>query len=398
MKHVRKTLAALAWISLSIACTGESPEPGHDDHAEHREDDGSEGVSLSQEAYAVSGITVSPAAMREIRPTVRVTGTLSYDERKMAIATARIGGRITRVVADYGQQVTEGAPLAWIDSPELGAAQADYRRAVSMSRLRNTEYERALLLVEGQAISRGELLRREADLRAAQADLQTAEQKLHILGLSQGDIARLSEGDSESGHAYPVRAPIGGRVTERRAVSGRVVQPEDELFTVASLDTLWLFLQVFEKDLPSIAEGATVMLTCESHPNDRFRGTIDFVGQVLDPHSRTVRARAVIDNPHRDLKPGMFVYATIEGRPREGTSRPRLVVPVEAVAEIDGASVVFVESGQRSFEIRPVVTGETAGEWIEIRSGLTEGEPIAASGVFTLKSEVQKGGLEGHDH
>jgi cobalt-zinc-cadmium efflux system membrane fusion protein len=396
MKHASRSLAALLWIPLWFACTADTLEDGHSADRDHEEHGRAERVSLSEEAYLVSGVTVARVETRTLRPAVRVTGTLSYDERKMAIGTARIGGRIMEVVADYGQHVAEGAPLAWIDSPELGAAQADYLRAVSIAGLRAAEYERAVLLLEGRAISRGELLRREAELRAAEADLQTAEQKLHILGLSQADIERLSDGPGTS-HVYPVRAPIAGRVTERRAVAGRVVAPEDELFTVASLDSLWLFLQVFEKDLPSIAEGADVTLRCESHPTERFRGTIDFVGQVLDPHSRTIRARAVIDNPDGELKPGMFVYATIEGRPSGGEGL-RPAVPVTAIANIDGAAFVFVEIGERSFEPRPVVTGVASGEWVEIRSGLDVGEPIAVSGVFTLKSENRKSGLRGHEH
>jgi cobalt-zinc-cadmium efflux system membrane fusion protein len=398
MKRHRRLFAAVALISVSVACTGGTQDHPPDAHDDHDDQEQTDRLTLSEEAYAASGVAVAPVESRLLKPTVRVTGTLSYDERKMAIATARIGGRITKVVADFGQRVAAGEPLAWIDSPELGAAQADFLRAASMKGVRKAEYDRALLLLEGQAISRGEMLRREADWRGAEADLQTAEQKLHILGLSQDDVEALSGNGSRAGQVYPVRAPVGGRVTERNAVPGRVVAPDDELFTVAELDSLWLFLQVFEKDLPSITAGASVMLRCESHPDDRFRGTVDFVGQVLDPHSRTVRARAVIDNPHLDLKPGMFVYATIETLADDGARQPVLAVPAEAVTDIDGASVVFVEAAERTFEIRPVVLGEAAGEWVEVRSGLVEGEPIAISGVFTLKSEVQKGGLEGHAH
>ncbi len=107
-----------------------------------------------------------------------------------------------------------------------------------MSRLRKAEYERAELLVQNEAISRGESLRREADWQAAEVELQTAEQKLHILGLSQTDIEALSNERSGSAHAYPVRASMDGRVTERKAVPGRVVSAADELFTVAELESL----------------------------------------------------------------------------------------------------------------------------------------------------------------
>jgi len=396
-------LAVLACLALLAGCpdpTGKPEDDHADDHADEPVDghEQAERLTLSVPAYETAGIVVEPVASRTLLPEIRVTGTLSYDERRMAIATARIGGRITEVVADYGQTVAAGDALAWIDSPDLGAAQADYLRAASMFRLRKAEYERAELLLEGEAISRGTLLRREVDMRAAEVARETAEQQLHILGLSQADIEALSGDRAEARHVYPVRAAIDGRVTERRAIAGRVVSAEDELFTVAELESLWLFLQVFEKDLPSVRRGAAVTLTCESHPEERFRGTLDFVGQILDPHSRTIRARAVIDNPDGELKPGMFVYASIEGRTGDAAAPSRLAIPTTAAASVEGQDVVFVQSAERTFEIRPVVLGEAIGDWIEIRSGLTEGESIAVSGVFTLKSEVLKGGLEEHHH
>ena len=395
MKRTRSWIVVFACAGLLVACSDRAEEQ-QDVHEDSHDEAGE--LSLSAEAYEAAGIAVAGVTARRLAPRIRVTGTLSYDERHMAIATARIGGRITEVVADYGQEVSRGEVLAWIDSPELGAAQSEFRRAKSMSRLRKAEYERAKLLLEGEAISQGGLLRREADWRAAQAELQTAQQKLYIMGLSSEDVEALSNDPEIAGHAYPVRAPIAGRVTERNAVPGRVVSADEELFTVAKLDSLWLFLQVFEKDLHAVRPGGAVTLTCESHPEEQFRGTIDFVGQVLDPHSRTARARAIIDNPEGDLKPGMFVYASIEGQDSDGVVPIVLAVPVASVTSVEGRDVVFVESGERTFEIRPVEVGESSGGWIEVRSGLAEGESIAVSGVFTLKSEVLKGGLEEHHH
>ncbi|MBD3867582.1 MAG: efflux RND transporter periplasmic adaptor subunit [Acidobacteria bacterium] len=395
MKTASRYVVLIAGLVLLAACSDRPAEPVDINEEDHEE---AGGISLSAEAYQASGIAVAPAVTARLIPTIRVTGTLSYDERRMAIATARIGGRITRAVADFGQRVSKGQVLAWIDSPELGAAQAGYLQAAGMIRLHEAEYQRAKLLLEGQAISRGEFLRREADWHASQVGLQAAERNLHILGLSQDDVERLSRDGDSAGHEYPVRSAVAGRVTERAAVPGRVVAADDELFTVADLGSLWLFLQVFEKDLPAVTEGAAVTLTCESHPEETFRGTIDFVGQVLDEHSRTVRARAVIDNRAGELKPGMFVYASIEGTRLDEADEPRLVVPKEAVAGVEGRDVVFVKVEERTFEIRPVVLGESSGERVEILSGLKEGEIIAVSGVFTLKSEALKGGLEEHHH
>jgi cobalt-zinc-cadmium efflux system membrane fusion protein len=395
MTTTRSFLAAIACVAILTGCS-EQPREQEESHDDEQNRSGQ--ISLSAEAFETAGITLAALDFQQHVPTIRVTGTLSYDEQRMAIATARIGGRITRVIADYGQSVSDGETLAWIDSPELGAAQAEFLRAASMSRLRKAEHERAGLLLEGEAISRGESLRREVEWRAAEAELKTAEQKLHILGLSKVDIDDLSNNRAGSGHEYPVRAPIRGRVTERKAVQGRVVAANDELFTVARLESLWLFLQVFEKDLPAVKEGTAVTLTCESHPDHRFTGTVDFVGQILDPHSRTVQARAQIENPDGKLKPGMFVYATIDAASEHEDEERRLSIPISAVAEVDGREVVFVQTAERTFELRPVALGNASQDWVEIRAGLTEGETIAVEGVFTLKSEILKGGLEEHGH
>ena len=397
MGNSRRFLAVFTGVLVTcwLGCTP-PPVPEEEEHGDTHERAGS--ISLSAEGFETAGIAVVTVQRESRVPTIRVTGTLSYDERNLAIATARVGGRITRVIADYGQEVTRGETLAWIDSPELGAAQAAYQQADSMSKLRKAEYERAQLLLKGQAISRGELLRREAEWLVADAELHAAEQNLHILGLSQEDVSGLLDDPALRGHEYPVRAPIDGRVTDRSATQGRVVTANEELFTVARLESLWLFLQIFEKDLPAVREGTAVMLTCESHPDHRFSGSIDFVGQVLDPHSRTVQARALIRNEDGKLKPGMFVYATVEAPGTDRAVTTVLSVPKAAIARLEGSDVVFVQTAERTFEVRHVALGQAGQEWVEVREGLDEGEAIAVQGVFTLKSEVLKGGLEEHHH
>lgn len=407
-QNSRIAALALLLVLSSVGCDG--PVDVHDAQPHTEEDSHADEASaldatitLTPEAYAHAAISVEPVARRELTLNLEATGSLGYDERHMAVATARLGGRIARVVADYGTRVAAGEPLAWIDNPELATAQAEYRRAVSLLELRRSEFERARLLVEGQAISRAELLRREADWRGAGAELEMARGKLDLMGLSDQEVESLERGDARPRSTYPVRAPISGKVTERRASPGQVVPADQELFVVAELETLWLFLQIFEKDLQAVTVGTPLTLSCQSHPEDRFRGTIDYVGEVLDPHTRTITARAVIDNAESKLKPGMFVYAHLESR-SEQRAAPVLAVPEAAVTRIEGQDVVFVVSGERSFEVRMVEVKPPHGSfgdyggWVEVVSGLTEGERLATRGVFTLKSEALKGGLAEHHH
>jgi RND family efflux transporter MFP subunit len=186
-------------------------------------------------------------------------------------------------------------------------------------------------------------------------------------------------------------------VTERSASVGGVVAPDTQLFVVAELDVLWLTLQVFEKDLPAVAVGSAVSLQCESHPQDRFEGEIDFVADVVDPHSRTIAARAVIDNVEGELKPGMFVYAEITAGDIEAVPRV-LSVPLSSVVDVGGRDSVFIVLDDGVFELRDVRVGRRWGEWVEVVEGLSTGEPVVVAGTFTLKSEVLEGELAGHDH
>ena len=355
-------------------------------------------VSLSPEAVESAGIVVQPVARRAVQQTVEATGRLGYDEQRMAIATARIGGRVSRVVADYGARVSAGQVLAWIDSPELGAAQAEYRQALARSRVQEAEVERARLLLEGEAISQGELLRREGEWQTARAELESAVQTLHLLGLSSRDVENLSAETTRPTTVYPVRAPVAGKVTERTVSTGQVVASDTQLFVVAELDELWLMLQLFEKDLPAVSVGSAVSLECESHPEHRFGGRIDFVADIVDPHSRTITARAVIDNSEGKLKPGMFVYAEIAATADADAAADVPAVPVSAVARIDDRDYVFVSDVEGAFERREVRLGRRWGDWSEVLGGVEVGERVAVAGAFALKSELLKGGLEGHDH
>ncbi len=127
MKLAERLPAWILCLALVVACADRPRDiegTVEDDHAHP------DRLSLSAEAYEAAGIAVAAVGLHAAVPTIQVTGSLSYDERRMAVATARIGGRISEVVADYGQRVRAGDVLAWIDSPELGAAQAEYRRAV----------------------------------------------------------------------------------------------------------------------------------------------------------------------------------------------------------------------------------------------------------------------------
>jgi membrane fusion protein, heavy metal efflux system len=177
-----------------------------------------------------------------------------------------------------------------------------------------------------------------------------------------------------------------------------MVNPEKALFIVSDLSTLWVVIDIYEKDMSRVKPGIGVKLLVAAYPGKEFKGKISYIGDVVDQQTRTVKARVTIDNRGSFLKPGMFVTASVEAAkdPRAGKM---IALPEEAVF-LDGSErYVFVHEGDGRFAVRRVAVGAVSGLRIEIREGLKEGDMVVTKGVFTLKSELRKETLhDDHGH
>jgi Cu(I)/Ag(I) efflux system membrane fusion protein len=179
-------------------------------------------------------------------------------------------------------------------------------------------------------------------------------------------------------------------------LAGDWVELGANLFRLADLSTLWASLHIQEKDLSSMKAGAEAVLSSQAYPGEDFRGRLVLVGDVVDAGTRTVEGRIEVPNPSGKLKPGMYVDASIAAV----GERAVIAVPEAAIQDDEGRSVVFVRTGERTFTRREVTAGERFAGYVEILTGLTEGETVVTSGGFLLKSELRNVGLEdehGHD-
>jgi cobalt-zinc-cadmium efflux system membrane fusion protein len=193
-----------------------------------------------------------------------------------------------------------------------------------------------------------------------------------------------------------VTSPYDGVVVERHAGRGEVVGPADQLFTVADLSRLWIELDIYERNLSRVHEGQPVEVTTPAWPGRIFPGRIVYVGDIIAPESRTVRARVEVQNEDRALKPGMFATARIE----VGGGPAVVAVPRGAVQTVEGQQVVWVPGEEPgAFLARPVATGEELPDsQVAVLSGLEAGERLVVEGAFTLKSELAKSEFGGHGH
>lgn len=369
------------------ACGGaEVGEVADGDHAEDEEHDV---VQLDSTAIAIANITL--VSVETVQTTsLPVTGSITYDANRVSHVGPRIDGRIVRLSADIGANVSPGRALAILESPEIGQLRADEQEAAALVEIARENFQRELRLEQQGISSRKELLDAEADLRRAEAALNSTRQRLRVLGAGEGE-----------GGQFVLAAPFEGVVVARHASLGEMANPADQLFTIADLDRLWIELDIYERDLPRVRRGQAVSVATAAYPGRDFPGEIAYVGDILDPDRRTVRVRVEVPNPDRALKPGMFATANIHVD-RAGGDTSLVVVPDEALQQVEGRSVVFVP-GDHPGEFRawPVEVGEAADDGrTVVLSGLQAGDLVVGTGAFALRSELARNeiGEAGHGH
>ncbi len=391
----RLTVAAL----LTAACADQEPtiEPIPDEHTTHQPGL----VELSTEAAARAHIRTAAVEERVLAPELATTGQVDFDQTRLAHVSPRISGRVYRVPANLGEFVRSGQTLAEIDSIELGQAKAEYLREKAKEELARTSFGRVRELFADRIISEQRLLEAEAEHREAVVAVQTAEETLHLYGLGQDQVDALAYG-GQTASIYPLRAPFAGTVVEVHATLGELVTPERNLFTLADLSRVWIWIDVYQRDLGGVHVDDQARARVNAFPGEIFAGTVSYLSARVESETRTVRARLDVANPDGKLRPGMFVEVELvdphadEGGEARDKSR---VVPEGSVVRDGDRFQVFVVAGDRRFERRDVHVGRKAGGFVEILEGLELGEQVVVEGAFLLKSAASKESLGGgHDH
>ncbi|HMI87501.1 MAG TPA: efflux RND transporter periplasmic adaptor subunit [Polyangiaceae bacterium] len=311
----------------------------------------------------------------DLAPDVDVTGTVAFDPARMAAIGARVAGRVRRIYKLEGDAVQAGDVLAEIESVELGKAEAALTVARAQATAATANERREVALAEAHISSR-----REAELAidratAARAELVAAQQRVQSLCVTACGGAGILK----------LASPISGKVVERNVSRGQSVDATKTAFVVADLSRLWVNLAVFERQLTAIREGDLVDLYPQSDPKQIVKGSVGYVGDVIDLQTRTASVRVVVDNPEVRLRPGESALAKVHPSARVAAS---VVVPRGAVTSVDGKPTVFVAKDALSVEPREIRLGARDGSQIEVVAGLREGDSVATSGVFALKSEI----------
>jgi cobalt-zinc-cadmium efflux system membrane fusion protein len=323
----------------------------------------------------VQVVTVEPG---KITRTLRLTGAVAYNAFKTTPVITQVGGPVSRILVVPGEHVREGQPMLEVSSPDYSQLLDTYLKANDSFRLADKNYDRAKDLYDHHAIAERDLQQAESDRNLAQADLNAAEQGMKILGIK--NPADLEKAPSSA--QIPVIAPMNGEVVERLVSPGQVMQAgQTQAFTISDMSTVWVLANVYQADLANVKDGDDVTVTTDAYP-DTFHGKISYVSAALDPNTRTLQARIVVDNPGEKLKRDMYCTVTVTA----GVVSNAISVPDSAVLRDDeNQPFVYVAQGSNQFGRRSVDIGDSLNGRTQILKGLSPGDKVVGDGSLFLQ-------------
>jgi membrane fusion protein, heavy metal efflux system len=309
--------------------------------------------------------------------TVSLPGKVSFDEEHTQRVASPIDGRAIAVLVKLGDKVHAGQPLLSLSSPNVGLIQAEAQKSASDLNVAEKTSERVRKLQAEGAVAEKEVAQAEGELKKARSDHARSAAQLKALGLSSSDPAVNAA----------LRTQIGGVVVDRNVLVGQEIRADQgaPLFTVTSLDTVWVMAEVYEQDLGLVAEGDAVDIQVPAYPGEKFPGKVTHVGEVVDPATRTVKLRCVAANPGHRLKPEMFAKVEV----RDAGRRKVILVPSKAILTDGDKSLVIVATEGNVFRARRVSVGPEAEGQIRVLGGLQPGEKIVTDGAIFMKREIE---------
>jgi len=332
-------------------------------------------------------IKTAKASPQRVAVPIALTGEVRFDERRVGHVSSQVEGVIKTVSVALGDKVTRGQPLLEIESVAVGEAQAAYQEAEGLLELARRNFERASGLRKERISSEKEFLQARQELDAAQIRAGSALGKLTRLGTGPAET-QARTGGIAAGRVV-LRAPIDGAVLVMHAVPGEVAKTEESLITVGDNATVWVWADLYERDIASVKRGQAAQqlgasVAVKAYPGQEFAGTVDLLSPAMDESSRTVKVRVEVDNRDGRLLSGMFASVRIFLPGSDET----LAVPRDAVLEDEGRSFVFVHYKDEYYVRRPIVAGRTWADWVEIESGLEPAQTVVTDGAFLMKSDV----------
>ncbi len=366
-------LTAAAAIALALAgCNG--PENAAKNHANNADTAELFAIPADQMGH-VQVLTVQPSSLTR---SLRLTGAVAYNSFHTTPVITQVSGPVSRIVVVPGQHVQRGQALLYVSSPDYSQLRTNYLKAKDAYILAQKTYARAQDLYQHHALAEQNLEQAESGKVQAEGDLVAAEAALKVLGITDPDALLKAPPSFEA----LVKAPIEGEVVEQDVAVGQLLQTgTTQCFILSDTSTVWVLVNIYQKDLPYVHVGDPVTIQTESYP-DVFHGRIAYVAASLDPNTRTLQARIETGNPGLKLKKDMYVVAMVDA----GTIQNAIAVPDSAVLrDSENQPFVYVEVADKQFGRRSVTLGDSIKGQTQVTTGLNPGDRVIGDGSLFLQ-------------
>jgi cobalt-zinc-cadmium efflux system membrane fusion protein len=339
--------------------------------------------SNNPELFTIPQDQMSHVQVLIVQPTtlprsLRLTGAVAYNSFRTTPVITQVSGPVSRIVVVPGQKVIQGEPMLYVASPDYSQLRTNYLKAREAYALAQKANARAQDLYQHHAIAEQNVEQSQSAEVQASGDLIAAQAALKVMGVSDPDALVKAPPSFE----VPVKAPIGGLVVEQDVSAGQLIQPATtQCFMISDVSTVWVLVNVYQKDLPYVRVGDQVAIQTDTYP-EVFHGRIAYVAASLDPNTRTLQARIETHNPGEKLKKDMYVVATVNA----GTIQNAIALPDAAVLrDTENQPFVYAAASANQFGRRSVTLGESLNGKTEIISGLKPGDRVVGNGSLFLQ-------------
>jgi len=371
--------AALAAVSVIILVLASCEGPGSKATA----NSGSANNSSNAELFTIPQEQMSHVQVLTVQPTklirsLRLTGAVAYNSFRTTPVITQVSGPVRRVVVVPGQKVNQGEPMLYVASPDYSQLRTNYLKAKDAYALAQKANARAQDLYQHHAIAEQNVEQAQSAEVQASGDLAASQAALKVMGITDPDALVKGPPSFE----IPVKAPIGGLVVEQDVSAGQLIQPgTTQCFMISDVSTVWVLVNVYQKDLPYVRVGDQVTIQTDTYP-EVFHGRIAYVAASLDPSTRTLQARIETNNPGEKLKKDMYVVATVSA----GMIPNAIALPDAAVLrDSENQPFVYAAASPNQFGRRSVTLGESLNGQTEITSGLKAGDQVVGNGSLFLQ-------------
>ncbi len=371
--------------SAHAAHSGES-ESAHDAHSE-------EGriVVLTDAQMKTNGVKIAQAGPGELSTQLALTGEVRLNADRVAHVVPRVAGVVREVRRSIGDEVKAGEVMAVLESRELASIKAAYLAAKERETLAQATFNREKRLWEKKISAEQDYLSSKQALAEAVINRRSAEQQLHSVGFSEEYLKEIPGQAHLSYTRYEITAPFNGVVIEKHITLGESLKDDAPCFTVADLNTVWVNLSVYQKDIPAIRKGQEVVISADGNHFESVNGRVDYIGPVMGEETRTAIARVVLSNKTGQWRPGQFVTGSVHVK----KDPVAILVPKTAIQTPENTPSVFIKT-DKGFIPAPVTVGRGNDTHVEIMEGLVEGQQYAATGTFIMKAMLEKSDVHNH--